>query len=117
MHIDLRKATDAEIVSVYGAQTKHIVGTADGVAVAYIGFSRIGEDMWGMYHPFGCADRSVWARLFYAFRRELMTHAEPVYVLARDENASRVLRLLGFAPTGTIAMGKEVWRWKPPQCS
>lgn len=100
---------------IYGANARHVIGAADGEAVAYIRFSRIGDDMWGMYHPFGCADRSVWAKLFYAFRRELREHAEPVYVLARDDEASRVLRLLGFAPTGDTAMGKEVWRWKPGQ--
>lgn len=111
--IALRAATDAEIVRVYGAEAKHIVGTVDGVAVAYIGFNRIGADIWGMYHPFGAEDKSVWARLFYAFRRELRAISEPVYVLARDDAASRVLRLLGFEPTGNISMGKKVWRWTP----
>jgi hypothetical protein len=113
--IALRAATDAEVARIYAADARHLVGTADGVAVAYIGFNRIGADMWGMYHPFVAADASVWAKLFYAFRRELRTHAEPVYVLARDAEASRVLRLLGFEPTGGISMGKEVWRWTPQQ--
>jgi hypothetical protein len=115
MSIELRAATDAEIVSVYAADGKHIVGTCDGVATAYIGFKRIGSQMWGMYHPFQATDRSVWTRLFYAFRRELRSHTEPVYVLARDDEAARVLCLLGFAPTGTTQLGKDVWRWTPGQ--
>jgi hypothetical protein len=112
-NIALRTATDAEVVRVAGPEAKHIVGTADGVAVAYIGFNRIGPNIWGMYHPFVETDRSVWAKLFYAFRRELRAHTEPVYVLARDDEASRVLRLLGFEPTGGISLGKEVWQWTP----
>ena len=115
MGIALRAATDAEVGRVYGADARHIVGTSDGVAIAYIGFNRIGDDMWGMFHPFCPAERSVWARLFYVFRRELREHTEPVYVLARDAEASRVLRLLGFAPTGDTSMGKEVWQWMPAQ--
>lgn len=112
--VALRPATDAEIARVYGA-AKHIVGTVGGVPVAYIGFNRIGPDMWGMYHPFEADDPSVWTKLFYAFRRELRAFSEPVYVLARDDAASRVLRMLGFEPTGNISMGKEVWRWTPQQ--
>jgi hypothetical protein len=113
--IELRAATDAEIVSVYGANARHVVGTADGETVAYIGFQRIGADLWGIYHPLASADRSVWTRLFYAFRRELRAHNEPVHVLARDADASRVLRMLGFAPTGDVNLGKDVWVWKPGQ--
>jgi hypothetical protein len=115
MTIELRAPTATEIASVYCPHGKHVVGTNDGIAVAYIGFNRIGADMWGIYHPFVQADTSVWPRLFYAFRRELRAFAEPVYVLARDAAASRVLHLLGFKPTGDVQLGKEVWRWTPGQ--
>ena len=115
MTVALRNATDAEIVRVYGSDARHVVGTDNGVAVAYIGFKRIGADMWGIYQPLDVADPSVWTRLFYAFRRELEAHTEPVYVLARDAEASRVLRLLGFEPAGDVSLGKEIWRWKPGQ--
>lgn len=111
--IALREASDAEVATVYASGAKHIVGTADGDAIAYIGFKRVGEHMWGFYHPFVPAHPSVWTRLFYAFRRELRRHDEPVYVLARDAEAARVLRLLGLQPTGEHSFGKEIWRWMP----
>jgi hypothetical protein len=113
--IALRDATEAEIVRVYASDARHIVGTFDGSAVAYIGFKRIGADMWGIYQPMESAPPLVWAKLFYAFRRQLHAHTEPVYVLARDDEASRVLGLLGFAPAGNVSLGKEVWVWKPEQ--
>lgn len=114
--IAVREATDAEIVSVYGPKARHIVGTVDGVAYAYIAFSRIG-DVWGMYEPLRPAAPSVWTKLFYAFRRELRAHMEPVYVLATDASAARLLRLLGMKPTGRHSVGKEIWQWMPDKCS
>ena len=111
--ISLREASDAEVAIVYASGAKHIVGTADGDAIAYIGFKRISGHLWGMYHPFVPAHPSVWNRLFYAFRRELRAQGEPVYVLARDADAARVLQLLGLKPTGEHSFGKEIWRWTP----
>jgi|SRR5688572_6857394 hypothetical protein len=113
--IELREATDAEIARIYGSEARHFVGPAEGNVVACIGFRRMGSEMWGIYQPLEQAPPSVWTRLFYAFRRELRAHTEPVYVFARDADASRVLRLLGFEPTGDAHMGKDVWRWTPQQ--
>lgn len=111
--ISLREANAAEIAAVYANDAEHIVGTVDGETVAYIGFKRIGEHLWGLYHPFCPAHPSVWHRLFYAFRRQLRAKGEPVYVLARDADASRVLALLGLKPTGSFSFDKEIWIWMP----
>ena len=115
MGIEIRAASDADIVRVYAAEGEHIVGAVDGKAVAYISFRRIGDLMWGIYNPLEPAGRSVWTTLFYAFRRELRRHTEPVYVVATNEASSRVLKMLGFELTGSTQLGKDVWRWTPGQ--
>lgn len=109
----LRAATSEEVARVYGADAEHIVGEAGGEAVAYIGFKRIEGRLWGIYQPMAAAAPSVWNRLFYAFRRELRQQNEPVYVLARDAAAGRLLRLLRLAPADETFAGKDVWKWTP----
>jgi hypothetical protein len=118
--VSVRPATAQEIVAVYAGDARHVAGTVAGRTVAVIGFTRVEGRLWGIYHVMddvGETAPSGWARLFYAFRRELRAHAEPVRVLARDRAAGRVLRLLGLRPAGETYVGKDVWIWTPPPSS
>ena len=114
--VEVAPATDAEIAHVYRGDGEHIVGRVGGEAVAYIGFRKIDGRLWGMYQVLATAAPSVWGTLFYEFRRHLRQHEEPVYVLARDADAARLLRLLGLKPSGMHEMGKDVWIWTPQRC-
>lgn len=111
--IEVAPATDAELARVYRADGEHFAGRVNGELVAYIGFRTTAGRRWGMYDVLSTAARSVWGTLFYQFRRELRRQKEPIYVLARDAEAMRLLRLLGLKPTGETYMGKDMWIWTP----
>lgn len=112
--IEVEPATDAELARVYRADGEHYAGRVAGQMVAYIGFRTIaGGQRWGMYDVLSTAERSDWRALFYQFRRKLRQQKEPVYVLARDAEAARLLRLLGMKPASETHMGKDVWIWMP----
>jgi hypothetical protein len=69
--------------------------------------------VWGMFGVLDGACPTVWRRLFYAFRQHLRARRGPVFVLARDQEAERLIRLVGLVPTHETYAEKRVWLWKP----
>jgi hypothetical protein len=111
--IEIRPPTAPELADIYARGSEHLVGVVDGKPAAYIGFRPLEGRLWGIFGVLGEMDAKAKRQLFYAFRAHLRTKTTPVYVLATDKAAERLLRLLGLAPTHETYVGKDVWAWTP----
>src|SRR5262245_57760645 len=111
--VAVRAANDQEIADAYRADAQHITAVVDGMPVAYVSFRMIDYRMWGIYMVLGEAPKPAWHKLFYALRQELQRQTVPVFALARDKEAARLLGLLGLEQSHETYAGKDVWIWTP----
>jgi hypothetical protein len=112
-NVALREASDSEIAAIFRAGADHVMATVDGEPVAYARYQTIDGRRWAMLNVLApIAPRNV-PVVFYALKRRLCEEREPVYVQANRDSSTRLLRLLGLAPTGEVFLGKAVWLWTP----
>lgn len=112
----VRKAKLAEAEAFYGMRLRHYLAELDGVPLAMGTLSNAGGRIWAWLDvKEGLSPRQAMAVL-YAIRKGLRDSREPVVYVTSNEGvhprAIKLLRMIGFAPTGETVNGKDIWKWQ-----
>ena len=105
----IRAALAHEIIAFAAEETGYRIAYAGEVPIALAGIARVNGVLWAAFQVKPGAER-YGVQLVRALRRGLCAVGEPVYVQRASENAERLLRVLGFAPTGETMNDLEVWK-------
>lgn len=112
MNVEIRPARADEVVAFYATQvTPYWTAVADGELVAMGRIIEVDGRAWAFFNVRPVTSKSGVA-IVRAVRRGLIEAQRTVHVQAENEDAGRLLRILGFTPTDETANGKQVWRWQ-----
>ncbi len=111
----IKPATIGDYLAFYKAPMSGWVIFANGerVGMAGIALNETDQKFWGYFNIKDKVSSEVGADLIRQIRGGLKAMTEPVYVLCQEcdfPQAPRLLKALGFKPTGEIKEGQEVWK-------
>lgn len=102
----------AEVEEFYGLRMRHHVAEINGVALAMGTLARTNGQLWGWFDRREGMTPRQGVAVIRALIRGMREIGEPVYVTCNEgvhANASRLLRLVGFRPTGQSTNGFNIW--------
>jgi len=109
----IRPATAADIEAFYGQKFNLHTAVIDGRPVALGGFMKEDGRLWVFLDVLPDA-ALVGTAIVRALRHHLHKAGQDVYAhhdAAKFPEAARMLRLLGFKPTGETVNNMRVWKW------
>lgn len=113
----VRKATPGEVLAVYGAGMTNIVGAFDGQPMAMVSMYRMEGRLWAMMSMMAPPPAKARISIVRELRKGLRDLGEPVWIVAQNSQAGRLLELIGLIPTAeTMGMradgtARGVWQW------
>lgn len=108
----VRAASPADVEEFYGLRMKHQIVEIDGVPIAMGTLARTNGQLWGWFDRREGLSARHGLAILRTMMRELRRIGEPVHVTCNEgihEQAARLLRLVGFEPTGQKTNGFDIW--------
>jgi hypothetical protein len=105
----IRQATPSDVLAFSHKKTVFSIAYVEDKPIAMAGFLRAHGRLWASFDVKRGA-RGHGVRLVLALRKGLAAAGEPVFIQRKTKRAKRLLRVLGFAPTGETMNDLEVWK-------
>lgn len=109
---EVSRATLAEAEAFFALRYEHHIAKVDGQPMAMGTLLRVQDKLWGYLDVREGMTPAQRRAVLFAAVRGLRTISEPVYVTSNEgvnPRALKLLRALGFTPTGETINGVNIW--------